>query len=324
MSFMRSRFGLGLSLGLAMPSACGGGETRVNQAPTAVAGDDRTVARGAMVLLDGEKSSDPEGDKLNFTWVLRTPTGSSSMLSDSNTARARFVADVKGEFVATLTVDDGRKSSVPDAMTVSVANRRPIAKAGPDRVRTIGAPVELDATESSDPDSDPLTYHWVATRAPFGSNFLPENDRLPKTTVTPDLAGEYEVTIEVFDGTATATDGFALRVRSANHAPVARVGPDQQVSVGQPVTLDGSSSDDPDGDSITYSWSVERPASSLANFDDRTLARPVLIPDVPGEYTAFLVVSDGEETSPSARTRVIASVQSTDAGVADASSLDAN
>ncbi len=39
-------------------------------------------------------------------------------------------------------------------------------------------------------------------------------------------------------------------------APVADAGPDQSVTTGATVTLDGSGSTDADGDSLTYSWSL--------------------------------------------------------------------
>jgi len=51
-----------------------------------------------------------------------------------------------------------------------------------------------------------------------------------------------------------------------NHPPVADAGLDQDVTVGTIVTLDGRNSSDPDGDPITYQWTMaEVPSGSVAN-----------------------------------------------------------
>jgi len=52
---------------------------------------------------------------------------------------------------------------------------------------------------------------------------------------------------------------FAMTVGSDNsvdHPPVANAGPDQIAECGNPVTLDGSQSTDPDDDSLTFEWSL--------------------------------------------------------------------
>lgn len=80
--------------------------------------------------------------------------------------------------------------------------------------------------------------------------------------------------------------------------PVAVVGPDQSVRVGDSVFLDGSLSHDPSGDALNFKWSfVERPAASLAALSASTVAQPSFAPDLPGLYTLQLVVSDGRSES---------------------------
>ena len=88
-------------------------------APTADAGADQAVATAGMVQLDGSGSSDPENDLLAYTWTLSAPEGSSATLSDANIVNPTFAADVDGEYVATLVVNDGTSDSAPDTVEIA-------------------------------------------------------------------------------------------------------------------------------------------------------------------------------------------------------------
>lgn len=87
-------------------------------APTADAGADQTVATGATVQLDGSGSSDPENDPLTYSWTLSAPGGSTATLSDAAIVNPTFVADVDGQYVATLVVNDGTTDSAPDSVEI--------------------------------------------------------------------------------------------------------------------------------------------------------------------------------------------------------------
>lgn len=81
---------------------------------------------------------------------------------------------------------------------------------------------------------------------------------------------------------------------NTNSPPLANAGADQTVYVAQAVTLDGSASTDPDGQSLRYTWSfVSRPAGSSAALSSSSTVRPVFTPDREGEYVVQLVVNDG-------------------------------
>ena len=75
--------------------------------------------------------------------------------------------------------------------------------------------------------------------------------------------------------------------------PVADAGLDQTVLIGESVQLDGSGSGDPDGDPMTYDWSiVSKPAGSAAALSDPSVVDPTFQPDEAGEYVVQLVVND--------------------------------
>lgn len=101
--------------------------------------------------------------------------------------------------------------------------------------------------------------------------------------------GEKNAKVEISDFKV-----FGVEV-SRNNPPVANAGLDKTVYLGEPVTLDGSESSDPDNDTLTYLWTqVSEPFVSLVG--EKT-ARPTFTPTAVGTYTFTLTVSDGELTA---------------------------
>jgi PKD repeat protein len=80
--------------------------------------------------------------------------------------------------------------------------------------------------------------------------------------------------------------------------PVANAGPDQSVSVGTTVQLDGGGSSDADGDSLTYQWSMtSKPTGSSAALSDPSVINPTFSADMGGGYVIQLIVNDGNTNS---------------------------
>jgi len=81
------------------------------------------VASGGTIQLQA-KASDPDGDKLNYTW---TSTGGS--VSGSGETATFNAADVRaGSYTVTVTVDDGRGGKASCSMTVYVSERLSVTK----------------------------------------------------------------------------------------------------------------------------------------------------------------------------------------------------
>ncbi|MCW5554176.1 MAG: PKD domain-containing protein [Verrucomicrobiae bacterium] len=70
----------------------------------------------------------------------------------------------------------------------------------------------------------------------------------------------------------------------ANQPPVAMAGPDQTTACSEPVTLDGSLSSDPDGDPLTFAWSMN---GSIVGTEAQLTAY-----FLPGTHLLTLTVSD--------------------------------
>lgn len=90
--------------------------------------------------------------------------------------------------------DSDTPSSVPDV------NTAPVADAGPDQTATVGETVTLDGSASSDADSDPLTFLWSVAGRPGGSTADLTNADGEQPSITPDLAGSYDIQLIVNDG----------------------------------------------------------------------------------------------------------------------------
>jgi PKD domain len=99
--------------------------------PTANAGPPQSVAVGALVQLDGSKSTDLNGMPLTYKWSLITlPSGSTAKLSSPSLVNPTFTADVAGLYVAQLIVNDGNSDSTPSTVMITTT-AKPIANAGP-------------------------------------------------------------------------------------------------------------------------------------------------------------------------------------------------
>ena len=236
-----------------------------NVPPTADAGRDKTVDSGGNFMLDGAGSTDDNKDLLEYRW---TQTAGPD-------ARFYYINDVAGLEVTTpdvyesttltfkLTVWDYSGDSDDDFVNVTIMpadNAQPDANAGDDRTVAPGDRVILSAINSND-DNTPmqdLNYSWQQI---IGTDVMLSDAQSMRTSFTvPDSI----VSTETLRFKLTVTDRLGkngsdsvdlIVVPPANNAPTADAGNDQAVKPGDPVTLNGGRSSDPDqSDPLDYSW----------------------------------------------------------------------
>ena len=158
----------------------------------------------------------------------------------------------------------------------------------------------------------PVVINVVANDTDADGNLDPRSVAIPTNPASGGLVNR-------FDGTVTytpsagffGTDAFAYTVRdgrgatsnvatvtvAVNGGPVADAGPDRNAATGEPVTLNGSASFDPDRNTLAFSWRFLSipPTSARVDADivNPTSPAPSFTPDVDGDYELELTVNDG-------------------------------
>jgi len=266
----------------------------LNSPPVANAGTDQVVLVGDIVQLNGAGSTDVDGDLLGFAWsIVSKPQNSLATISNAFIVTPTFTVDVAGSYVAQLVVTDGTVNSKPATVTISTQNRPPVANAGIAQTVTLQTTVQLDGSASSDPDGDALTFAWSLLSKPAGSAAALSSSQIAKPTFVADAAGTYVAQLTVNDGKLSSAP-VTVTVSTDDSAPIANAGPDQTVSAGSTVQLDGSGSNDPDGSFLFYAWSfTAMPQGSAATFSNPLIAKPTFLADKRGTYVGQLIVGDG-------------------------------
>lgn len=277
--------------------------------PIAKAGRDQIVASGATVELDGTGSTSARGDSITFSWsIASAPGGSAAALSDSSAPRPTFVADQDGLYQLKLIVTDAHGVASPPSL-VNVAagpgfSVGPVANAGTYPIASVGTPVTLDGSQSTDVSgAGPLLYSWSIKFGPVGTSAFPSNGGgliEPDATLLPDLFGQYYLQLTVTDANAkSSTSKVAVDTQPHYLVPVAVPGVAREVQQGEAVQLDGTGSFDPDGSTIAaYQWTLLwKPPGSNAQLSAGNTAQPGLTADQPGDYVVQLVVTANGLTS---------------------------
>jgi hypothetical protein len=77
----------------------------------------------------------------------------------------------------------------------------------------------------------------------------------------------------------------------------AAAGNDQNVQVGDEVTLDGGGSSDSQGNPFEFSWRfISKPGSSSSQLDNSTSEEATFVPDAPGKYRIELAISNASQS----------------------------
>ncbi len=273
---------------------------------------DQSVSLGSIVTVPAAAEPCAETDELTYTWTLDSvpleSTQGTASLNATDPMNANWEPDAIGTYVVGLSVSDlqGRTAEpVYAVITVSSGNEKPIADCGANMVGEENERIDLDGSASEDPEGEEIEFDWSLASAPDCSALDQDdvfNGDQATASVVPDCAGVFVMSLVVGDGLNwSEPDYCTVTVNSDNETPIADAGDSASLS---PCTapdfhLDGYGSYDPDGDSLTYSWSlISAPSGSAGYFSSNTdRPDPYFRWDIPGEYLFQLQVCDASSCS---------------------------
>jgi PKD repeat protein len=217
-----------------------------------------TISEGDNVSLKAS-ASDPDGDALNYFWVL---DGNVKDSGTGNAAEFLYTADylANGSHSARVSFSDG-EALIDWTWTILVRN----TNRAPAVINQTPA-AHFDIAENSmaqfivyanDPDGDPLTYFWTVNGQPSG-----EHTSIHTFYTNYSSNGTYVLSVQVSDGTLGASAFWSITVTNVDRSPVARARVDKAAAfVGDSINFDGSSSFDPDSEPLDFCWSFGDDAS---------------------------------------------------------------
>jgi len=260
-----------------------------NAAPTVTLGSAPSSSPEMTPISLTSSANDPAGanDPLTLSWTV---SKNNAYYASGAGANIDFIPNDNGEYVVTLTANDGDGGITSDSKTIQVTNVDPtVAITGAPETSSEGTAIALGVNANDIAGAnDPLTFAWSVTKN--GNAFASGSGA--SFTFTPNDNGEYVVTVVADDGdNGTATDSKSIAVTNLNPT-VAITGAPATSPEGTSATL-GSSASDAAGvnDPLTLTWNVTKNGSPYAS---GTGVGFTFTPNDNGEYIATVVADDGD------------------------------
>ncbi|MFH1708507.1 MAG: hypothetical protein ABIF71_11410 [Planctomycetota bacterium] len=261
-------------------------------APCVDAGPDRYGAVGRTMTLEVQGRL-PDETRVNWSFI----SGPAAVIDDPGAMLTTFSPPIEGVYRILLeAVFPGGEVAADTVLCVIDApgtNRIPGADAGPDLVVVWQPDAWIPVTGGGyDGDDDQLAYAWRQVAGPAVTVHFARTETME---FTPPAPGTYSFELTVNDGRADSVpDAMTVVCTLTDDMPPVATGEDVRITEAAlpcVVMLDGTSSRDPEGSGLTWSWEqVEGPPVALSGADT---AAPCFMCTREGNYWFRLTVDDG-------------------------------
>jgi hypothetical protein len=171
------------------------------------------IAVGQSVQLNSTGSSDADGNAITYTWKLTAPTGSSTTLSNTQSANPTFTPDRGGTYTAELIVNDGIVNSQPATTTANVSSVSVMITSPPGQATIIGDTVTIQGLVVGMSDDVGVTVSGAHHPAVVLDNTFVAVD-------VPLQPGPNTITVTAIDAVTRQTTSTTIDLTSTGHAPV--------------------------------------------------------------------------------------------------------
>lgn len=250
--------------------------TIINALPIADAGPDQMGKR--TKTFDGSGSYDQDWGTIdNYTWNF-TYNAAPVILYGVGPS---FDFNITGNYLVMLNVTDNDGGTDEDVMWMNITITPPVSDAGPDDSAYKGT-YNFDGSGSTDSDGSIINYTWN-----FTYNGSPAYMYGSTPSYNFQILGFYNVTLNVTDDDYRYDEDIMM-LQIVPQFPIANAGLNQTGK--RILSLDGSSSTDPDGTIVNYTWNFTYGGSPIYLYG----VNPSFDFNISGVYIIMLNVTDDD------------------------------
>ncbi|HEX9896328.1 MAG TPA: SBBP repeat-containing protein [Dehalococcoidales bacterium] len=182
-----------------------------------------------------------------------------------------------------------------DQQFTFITNLPPVANANGPYVGEEGSPITLTASNSTDPDGDPLQYRWD-----FNNDGTWDTDWLTNSMIEHTWNDDYagNVTVEVWDGELTDTASAGVIINNLNPSINSITAPMQPNVVGTEISTSATFNDSGINDThvAIWDWGDNTTSQGYINETDKTVSGNHVY-SAAGVYTVALTITDDDGAS---------------------------